>query len=266
MKPDLSDVKYDAFLLNGTAPRAPWTLAAKPGQRIRLRLINGGASTYFNLQVDGHPLRVTHADGEPVRPVEVDRILLGMGETYDATIEVAGSGSFTIHAMAQDGSGQALGVIHTPDVKPQADTRMPPLAARVLSYGQLEALRDTTLPAGVERDFRLVLGGEMKRYVWTLNGETWPDAKPLGIRQGERVRVELVNETMMFHPMHLHGHFFRLLAGQGPRAPLKHTVNVPPAGSARIEFTADNPGSWIFHCHNLYHLEAGMGRVFRYEV
>ena len=157
-------------------------------------------------------------------------------------------------------------MIHTADAKPVANLEMPAPAARVLSYGQLRALRDTTLAAGPDHEFRIVLGGDMKAYVWTLNGETWPDAKPLGIRQGERVRVELVNETMMFHPMHLHGHFFRLLAGQGPLAPLKHTVSVAPQETMRIEFLADNPGSWIFHCHNLYHLEAGMGRVWEYEV
>ncbi|MBM4265429.1 MAG: hypothetical protein FJ144_02250 [Deltaproteobacteria bacterium] len=93
----------------------------------------------------------------------------------------------------------------------------------------------------------------------------YPKADPLLIRQGERVQIELVNQTMMWHPMHLHGHFFRLLQGAGDRAPLKHTVNVAPRESVRIEFTADNPGRWFFHCHNLYHLEAGMARVFEYE-
>jgi multicopper oxidase len=99
---------------------------------------------------------------------------------------------------------------------------------------------------GDERTIDLTLGGNMKNYVWTINGE--------------------VNDTSMWHPMHLHGHFFRVDNGAGPRAPLKHTVNVPPKGSTRIEFTADNPGRWIFHCHNLYHFEVGMARVFEYEA
>jgi FtsP/CotA-like multicopper oxidase with cupredoxin domain len=94
----------------------------------------------------------------------------------------------------------------------------------------------------------------------------YPKTDPLLIRHGDRVRIEMVNQTMMWHPMHLHGHFFRVLQGAGERAPLKHTVNVPPRETVRIEFTADNPGQWIFHCHNLYHLEAGMARVFEYET
>jgi FtsP/CotA-like multicopper oxidase with cupredoxin domain len=104
----------------------------------------------------------------------------------------------------------------------------------------------------------------MARYVWMIDGQAWPKADPLLIRRGERVQLELVNETGMWHPMHLHGHFFRVLQGAGDRCPLKHTANVPPRETLRIEFTADNPGQWFFHCHNAYHLEAGMAREFQY--
>lgn len=106
----------------------------------------------------------------------------------------------------------------------------------------------------------------MMRYVWSINGQVYPKTDPLTIRQGERVKIDLRNETAMLHPMHLHGHFFRVLQGAGERAPLKHTVNVAPKESVRIEFSADNPGRWIFHCHNLYHVEAGIARVFEYEA
>lgn len=115
------------------------------------------------------------------------------------------------------------------------------------------------------------------KYLWSMNGEYFPEvfspegkATPLTIKSGDRVRMKLTNSTMMYHPMHLHGHFFRLLSGDGngdqPMAPLKDTVAVGPKQNINFEFTADNPGNWFFHCHNLYHLAAGMARVIRYEV
>ncbi len=265
-KADLSDVRYDAFLVNGRGPADPWTLAARPGETIRLRLVNAGASTYFRVRLDGHPLRITHADGLPVDPVTVDHVLMGMAECYDAVVTLAGSGSYTLHAVAQDGSGQAIGVLHTPDAKPTPNRAMPVFDGRELSYADLRSPEPTTLPPGDAHPIDLPLGGDMQRYVWTLGGEAWPDAQPLVIRQGERVQLTLQNQTMMWHPMHLHGHFFRVLQGAGEYAPLKHTANVAPGETLRIEFTADNPGRWFFHCHNLYHLEGGMARMFEYAV
>jgi FtsP/CotA-like multicopper oxidase with cupredoxin domain len=125
--------------------------------------------------------------------------------------------------------------------------------------------------------FDIDLGGVMNRYLWSMAGEYYPEpfapegnAGPLRIREGQRVRVRFTNSTKMFHPMHLHGHFFRLLPKPGAwadaMAPLKDTVGVGPGEKVDIEFIADNPGSWFFHCHNLYHLAAGMARVVRYEV
>src|SRR5262245_17129344 len=131
---DLSDVKYDAFLLNGRAPNDPWTLSVRPGERVRLRMIDGGASTYFQVRLDGHQLQVTHADGLAVQPVTVDHLLIGMGETYDAVVKIAKPGSYTLHAVAQDGSGQALGVLHTPGVAPQPNRDMPTFDGRAMSY------------------------------------------------------------------------------------------------------------------------------------
>jgi multicopper oxidase len=261
---DLSDVKYDAFLLNGRAANDPWTLSVRPGERVRLRLIDGGASTYFRVGLDGHKLQVTHADGLAVEPVTVDHLLIGMGETYDAVVKVTAPGSYTLHAVAMDGSGQAIGVIHTAGVPPKPNREMPTFTGRALSYTDLRATAPTTLPDGPPRTFRLPLQGDMARYVWMIDGQAWPKADPLLIRRGERVQLELVNETGMWHPMHLHGHFFRVLQGAGDRCPLKHTANVPPRETLRIEFTADNPGQWFFHCHNAYHLEAGMAREFQY--
>lgn len=265
-KPDLSDLAYDAFLLNGRGTQDPWTFAAQPGARIRLRIVNAGASTYFRIRLDGHQLTVTHADGLAVEPVKVDHLLMGMAETYDAVVTLSRAGSYTLHAVALDGSGQAIGVLHTPGVAPKPNLTLPAFDGRNLDYRDLRAALPTTLPDGPVRPFTLALQGNMARYIWTINGQVYPKTDPLLIRQGERVQIEMRNETGMLHPMHLHGHFFRVLQGAGARSPLKHTVNVAPKETVRIEFIADNPGRWIFHCHNLYHFEAGMARVFEYEA
>jgi FtsP/CotA-like multicopper oxidase with cupredoxin domain len=264
--PDLADIEYPTFLLNGRSTSDPWTLEARPGERIRLRFVNAGSSTYFHVALDGHPLEITHADGLAVQPVVVDHLLMGMAECYDANVSLSGSGSYTLHAVAQDGSGQAIGVIHTPDAAPKPNRQMPQLNRRALSYAALRALAPTTLPDGPTRRFNLPLQGDMSRYVWMIDGQAYPKADPLLIRTGDRVLLEMKNETLMWHPMHLHGHYFRVLQGAGDLCPLKHTANVAPGETVRVEFTADNPGRWFFHCHNLYHLDAGMARVFEYET
>jgi multicopper oxidase len=265
---DLADVDYNAFLLNGRGNHDPWTALARPGERVRLRVINAGSATFFRFMVDGHPLIVSYADGNAVRPVEVDNLLIGMAETYDLLVTVRESGSFTIRAEAQDGSGQAIGVLHTSDAQPKADLGKPRWGPRQLAYGQLQAAAETTLAAGPPRAYGLDLTGDMMRYVWSINDQVYPRADPLVVRPGERAQVTMTNRTGMWHPMHLHGHFFRLLpsAGDQRAAPLKHTVALAPQATARIEFLADNPGRWFFHCHNLYHLEAGMARAWVYET
>jgi FtsP/CotA-like multicopper oxidase with cupredoxin domain len=265
---DLADVDYSAFLLNGRRNHDPWTAVARPGERVRLRVINVGSSTFFRFMIDGHPLTVSHADGNAVRPVEVDNLLIGVAETYDLLVTVRESGSFMIRAEAQDGSGQAVGVPHTPDAQPKADLAKSRWGPRQLAYGQLQAEAETTLAAGPPRGYALDLTGDMMRYVWSINDQVYPKADPLVVRPGERVLVTMTNRTGMWHPMHLHGHFFRLLSsGDDQRTvPLKHTVALAPQATVRVEFLADNPGRRFFHCHNLYHLEAGMARAWIYEA
>ena len=190
-----------------------------------------------------------------------------MGECYDLLIHVTASGSSTIRAESQDGSGQAIGIVRTADASATADRRKPRWQGRSLRYGQLHARRPMELPPP-SRTYALPLAGRMADYVWTIGGETWPDAEPLILSPGDQVLVEMTNQTRMWHPMHLHGHFFRLLSqGVDPRlAPFKHTVSVAPGETARIQFLADNPGRWFFHCHNVYHLLAGMAREWIYRV
>ena len=140
-KPDLSDITYDAFLMNGRSPADPWIGTAKAGDMIRLRVVNGGASTLFRFAVDGHTLTVTHADGEPVQPVEADWLLIGMGECYDILVRIAASGSYIVRAEAQDGSGQAIGILRTPDASGESGALTKPRwEGRQLTYSQLRRL------------------------------------------------------------------------------------------------------------------------------
>ena len=199
----------------------------------------------------------------PCEPVTVDHLLIGMGETYDAVVQIAGGEATRCMPSPRTAPGRRW---ESCTVRRRAGARiarMPGFDGRALSYADLRAPAPTTLPEGPVRTFR-PFQGDMTRYTWMLDGQAWPKADPLLIRRGDRVQVEMANETRMWHPMHLHGHFFRVLRGAADRCPLKHTVNVAPRETLRIEFTADNPGRWFFHCHNAYHLEAGMAREFQY--
>ena len=264
--PDLADVDYPSFLLNGRGPKNFWSGQAKSGERVRLRFINGSSSSFFKVMIDGHPLVVTHADGPAVRPVEVDWMLMGTAECYDVLITM-GDQSATIQAEAL-GGGQAVGVLHPPGTTPKANLAKPTFGPRQLAYKQLVAPEPTGGEYKPDQVYELTLNGNMGKYIWSISNQVWPDADPLICKRGELVQVTMKNQTPMVHPMHLHGHFFMLmLPGQDPRfAALKHTVIVHPEESVRFVFRADNPGRWFFHCHNLYHLEAGMAREWIYQV
>jgi FtsP/CotA-like multicopper oxidase with cupredoxin domain len=283
---DVSDVAYDAFLANG---RKSITLPAKPGDRVRLRFINAGASTYFYLQSATGPLTIVAADGPAVKPLAVKRLLIGMAETYDVIVTVPPSGQWEVRATSQDGSGHASILLGEGAPHPAPDIPRPEIysmdshltaamddmdaspmkmeAERPLSpYAKLRALKSTALPASLpRRSIELRLTGDMERYIWSFNGKTMAEDGVIKIKRGEVLRLELINDTMMHHPIHLHGHFFRVVEGQGNAAPLKHTVDVPPMGKRTIEFEANESGDWLFHCHLLYHMHSGMARVFSYE-
>jgi FtsP/CotA-like multicopper oxidase with cupredoxin domain len=283
---DVSDVAYDAFLANG---RKSIALPAKPGEKVRLRFINAGTSTYFYLHSATGPLSIVAADGPAVKPLAVKRLLIGMAETYDVIVTVPPSGQWEVRATSQDGSGHASillgeGELHAAPEIPRPEiysmdshlmaamedmdpSAMKMEAERPLSpYAKLRALKSTALPASLpRRSIELRLTGDMERYIWSFNGKTMAEDGVIKIRRGEVLRLELINDTMMHHPIHLHGHFFRVVEGQGNAAPLKHTVDVPPMGKRTIEFEANESGDWLFHCHLLYHMHSGMARVFSYQ-
>ncbi len=289
---DISDIAYDAFLANG---RQSLTLPGKPGETVRLRIINAGASTYFYLQSATGPLRIVAADGPAVEPIRIKRLLIGMAETYDVILTIPDRGKWELRATAQDGSGHSSiwlgdGMEHpapkTPKpnnyrmddhlMAPMEDMDMKPMSEaaalahepeRPLSpYARLRALKSTELPAHLpRRTITLRATGDMERYIWSFNGKTFAEDGVIPIKKGEVIRIELINDTMMHHPLHLHGHFFRVLMGQGARSPLKHTIDLPPMSKRTIEFEANDRGDWLFHCHLLYHMHAGMTRIFSYQ-
>ena len=281
-KPFNVDVNYPGFVLNAHTNQDPWTFQCKAGDRVRLRLINGATSATFRVALDGHDMTIIACDGTPCVPVTVDSIVLAVAERYDVLVTVKESGSFTMHWACVGQAQQVVGVIHTADAKPTPNlerARFGPRTGGMTDYAAMRAPHDTTLPDGPIKTIQLDLGGMMKSYLWTMGGQLYPevyvpkgkaDAEPLHIELGDRVRMSLTNSTMMYHPMHLHGHFFRLLAEPGrwdqPDAVIKDTIGVPPGGRVDFEFFADNPGHWFFHCHNLFHLAAGMARVFHYGV
>lgn len=256
-------IDYPHYLVNGRTADAPTTFTARPGERVRIRLINAGSETAFRVALGGHELHVTHSDGFPVADLWTDAVILGMGERYDVEVTL-GDGVFALVAAAEGKGGQALAVVRTgAGAAPPSDVRPAELDQRVL-LGQDLVATDAVrlLEREVDRQHTLRLGGSMMGYRWTINGRAYRDAEPLEVREGERVRLRFTNGTMMFHPMHLHGHTFALRKG-GSR---KDTIVVRPMESLEVDLDADNPGQWMTHCHNIYHAEAGMMTTLSYRA
>jgi FtsP/CotA-like multicopper oxidase with cupredoxin domain len=207
-------------------------------------------------------MTITHSDGFPVRPVRTDALLVGMGERYDVLVTVR-DGTFPLVAAAEGRQGQGLAVVRTNSgTSPDPSVHPAELDRQVLSGTALTATADVRLP-GIrpDRSHLVALGGTMATYRWTINGRTFPETDPLPVSPGERVRLRFQNRSMMFHPMHVHGHTFGLVDG-GAR---KDTVIVRPMETVEVDLDADNPGQWATHCHNVYHAEAGMMTVLSYQ-
>lgn len=209
-------------------------------------------------------MRVVAADGYPVRPVSTDTLLVGMGERYDVLVTL-GDGAFPLVAVAEGKRGSALAVLRTSPAAaaPRPRARPPELRRKVLRYSHLKPTAGVRLASRApDRDITMTLDGGMARYNWTINGIPY-QAGYIGyyVRTGERVRLSYVNQTQMWHPMHLHGHAFALRDGTGPR---KDTVIVLPHQTVTVQFDATNPGRWMTHCHNVYHAESAMMAAIGY--
>ncbi|MBD1395087.1 multicopper oxidase domain-containing protein [Mucilaginibacter sp. ZB1P21] len=337
---DVSDVYYDKFLINGQNQLEEPQF--KAGQKVRLRIANGGASSYFWLKYAGGKMTVVATDGNDVEPVEVDRLIIAVSETYDVVVTIPENKSYEFLVTPEDrtksaslwlGKGDKVYAGKMPKLKyfagmkmmndmmdmngnmvqmdgmtmqnqimdmntvmypeitgeenPKADNEkssMPGMQMAndksmsgmnmaadnpdivTLNYNMLRDPQKTTLPKGPMRELKFDLTGNMNRYVWTLDNKTVSESDKILIKKGENLRIILYNNSMMRHPMHLHGHDFRVLNGQGEKAPMKNVIDIMPMERDTIEFAANEPGGdWFFHCHILYHMMSGMGRVFSYE-
>lgn len=262
---DAGDVYYPHYLINGRPPTDPETYTSTPGKRVRIRLINAGGDTAFRVALAGHRLTVTHTDGFPVEPLDVDSVLIGMGERYDVIVTL-GDGAFAFVAEAEGKNARAFAVVRTSSgATPTSDIAVPELSGQLATADKLRAASEVALlNKTVNRELTIRLRGSMDKYDWSLDHQPFtldsPMNNPYPIVAGERVRINFVNTTTMWHPMHLHGHTFQH-AGHGPR---KDTSIVLPGRTLTVDFDADNPGRWLTHCHNLYHGEAGMMGVLAY--
>ena len=347
---DLSDVSgYTyTYLMNGTAPAGNWTGIFKPGEKIRLRFINGSASTIFDVRIPGLKMTVVSADGQDVEPVSVDECRISVAETYDVIVEPRDARAYTLFAQSIDRSGYARGTL-APRAGmqaevPEVDKRvwlgmrdmmgampmdgaaqgsrhqaMPPMPGmdqqdmagmtsmggmaptqlapvvhharseygpgtdmhvdtpgtrlddpgiglrgngrRVLTYADLHTIGGPLDAREPSREIELHLTGNMERFMWSFDGVKFADARPVHFNIGERLRIVLVNDTMMNHPIHLHGMWSELENPDGRFQVRKHTINIQPAQRIAYAVTANNPGRWAYHCHLLYHMEAGMFRA-----
>jgi FtsP/CotA-like multicopper oxidase with cupredoxin domain len=263
---DAGDVTYPHVLANGRIASAPHTFAAKPGQRVRLRLINAGADTAFRVAMPGVPMTITHTDGFPVEPRHTDAVLLGMGERVDAVITVPDRTNAVL-ALAEGRDSYAQVIIQSGrPVSPSAsDTAAKQLAdLPALTVADLRATDAVRLPTKrPDVTHTLVVDGPGDKYDWTVNGKKYDPNNGLPVREGQRVRLRFENRSRMFHPMHLHGHTFQIVRDSAPGA-RKDTAIVLPGKALVVDFDADNPGQWLTHCHNVYHGEAGMMTIVSY--
>lgn len=261
---DAGDVAYPHYLINGRTPQAPSSFRARPGDRIRLRIINAGGDTAFRVALGGHEMTVTHTDGFPVEDAKTDALLLGMGERYDVLV-TAKDGAFPLTAVAEGKKASALAILRTGGGDaPSPSTRPKELKGRLLTADKLRAAKSVALPSRKpDRTIRIQLTGGMAKYDWAFDKKPYSPDRRHPVRAGERVRLVFANSTTMWHPIHLHGHTFTLASVAG--GPRKDTAIILPNGTLTVDFEADNPGLWMIHCHNVYHSEAGMMTVLGYR-
>ncbi|MDN5797734.1 MAG: multicopper oxidase family protein [Intrasporangium sp.] len=252
---DAGDVVYPHYLINGRVPATPDVLEAKPGQKVRLRVINAASDTIFTVALGSHRMTVTHSDGFPVLPTETGAFYIGMGERYDAVVTLQ-DGVFPLVAAPFGKQGQAMALIRTGSGSaPAATTRPAELAGPVLHGSALAAAESARLAKkDIDATASVQLNGQMAPYQWGINGGKFGENDPIMFSKGQRVRLDLANMTMMTHPFHIHGHTFGLV-NSGLR---KDTVLLRPMETIAVELQADNAGDWAAHCHNIYHAEAGM--------
>ncbi len=269
-QPDLNDVKYDAFLANDRTLADPEVVKVEPGGRVLLRIINSSAMSAYHIDLGRLAGELVAVDGFAVSPVTARIFPLTVAQRLDIAITVPPAPSaYPILAMLE-GERRQTGVIlvagNAPVVRVAELAAAPSPALTLDLESRLRALSPLG-PRRPDRTHRLNLTGNMAKYIWSINDVAWnPQVPPLPVAQGERVELILVNQTAMPHPMHLHGHEFQVVEIDGMRfaGAVRDTVLVPPGQRVVIAFDANNPGLWAFHCHLLYHLDAGMFTTLKY--
>jgi len=264
---DAGDAIHPYHLINGRPVEDPATLEPLPraGDRVRLRFINASADTAYRVAVGGHRLTVTHTDGYPIEPIDVDAFLIGMGERYDVTFAVE-SGAWPIVALAEGKDQRAGAIVRTSDTKAGSAVRFDAteLDGSWLRYADLAAHERARLdPPEDIFDIDVALTGGMMMTDWGIDGHAYGDHVPIELEEGRWYSLNITNYTTMWHPIHVHGHTPQLgRTGGGVR---KDTVNILPGVTTELVFQATNPGQWMLHCHNAYHLESGMATLLRYR-
>jgi FtsP/CotA-like multicopper oxidase with cupredoxin domain len=269
-KPDLNDVKYDAFLANDRTLADPEVIKVEPGGRVLLRIINSSSMSAYHIDLSALNGELIAVDGFPVTPITARNFPIAVAQRLDIRLAIPrASGAYPVLAVLE-GERRQTGIILAAGNAPV--TRIPDLAktpSSALTLDLESRLRATRPLAArkADRVHTINLTGDMAKYIWSLNNVAWtPEVPPLPIANGERVELILVNQTGMPHPMHLHGHEFQVVEIDGKRFPgaVRDTVLVPQRRRVVIAFDANNPGWWAFHCHLLYHLDAGMFTTLRY--
>jgi len=271
MAMDLNDVEYDAYLANDRTLADPDVVRVAPGGRVRLRIINGSAATNFHIDLGQLKGQLIAVDGDSIQPIEGSRFELAIAQRADIRLRLPrGSGAYPIIALREGGRQRTGIVLATTGAQITRIESEAAQAAAPLGLDLEHRLRARN-PLSAKPPSRVIpvaLTGNMASYQWSINGQVYGQNRPLMVRQNERVEMSIVNKTMMSHPMHLHGHHFQIVEIEGERfaGAVRDTVLVPPMANLKIAFDADNPGRWAFHCHNLYHMQAGMMTEVRYAA
>lgn len=266
--PDLVDVHYDAFLANLRTLENPEIIEVKSGEKVRLRIINGAAATNFFIDMGKISGKAIAVDGNKIQPVEDAIFELSTAQRIDILLTIPDEGAFPILAIGEGTNMQTGIILATNGSKiPQVSERLTKKAG-AFNQHQEEKFRALAPlpPRPIDRQLLVELGGNMRTYTWTINGQSWPESTPLIVKEGERVELIFKNKTAMSHPMHFHGHVFQITSIDGKKidGAVRDTVLVMPNSTISAQFDANNPGVWPLHCHILYHLEAGMFTVVRY--
>ena len=277
----LSDIGYDAYLANG---KQQYKVSAKKGDMVKIRLINAGSASFFKLTYAGGPLTIIEADGNKVVPLKAEVLLMGIAETYDILVPVKDNKLYELRATAQGENKHSSILIGNIAQQDFVEAPNPPMHKVMLpkerelpkremvnsvlnymdDYNYLQAPQKTAYNKDY-RSLEFTLESQPDQYSWSINNKVLSEAKQIWVKKGEVVRLKFINNSAMQHPMHLHGHFFRVLNKHGEYSPLKHTVIVDSFSELEIELFANEEKDWFFHCHNLYHTKTGMSRVLSYE-